>query len=244
MQLPTAIQVPQGLSKMLEAAPAVKKWMTDKLHITDLHHRAPAVRQLHTALDQSSVQQYLAGSFNNPDAYPDTVVSVCQRDMHLHKLVVAKGCEVLAKRWGKLWQGSKDIIALDDMLCCKECSIQPSYSIATIFFSFFYSWQITWPKQTPDVASALELLVMASVYDVPYLVCEAEVALRRGVTVENCCKLLEVADHHAAEQLRRFCLHFIANGHKLVSGTKGLQQLSPELLQEVESARQQLQHPE
>ena len=73
---------------------------------------------------------------------------------------------------------------------------------------------------------------MASVLDVPFLMCEAELALKHLATLENCCKLLEVADHHEAQQLRAFCLHFIANGHKLVSRTEGFQSLSPELVQE------------
>lgn len=163
-------------------------------------------------------------------------------DIHLHKLVVAKGSEVLARQWGPLWQGSRHTLASDDILGCAECSIKPSYSTALMFFGFFYYWKVTWPDKAPDMASALELLVMASVYDVPFLVCEAEVALRRAVTVENCCKLLEVADHHAAQQLREFCLHFIANGHKLVSNNGSYQSLSPDLLQEVETARQRLQH--
>lgn len=170
------------------------------------------------------------------------MVSVGQRDIHFHKLVVAKGCSVLAKQWGPLWQGSRHTLAWDDILGCTECSIKPSYSTAVVFFGFFYSWKVTWPEEAPDMASALELLVRASVYDVPFLVCEAEVALRRAVTVENCCKVLEVADHHAAQQLRTFCLHFVANGHRLVSKSESYQSFNPELLQEVEAARQRLQH--
>ena len=72
--------------------------MTDKLQMTDLQHRAPAVRQLQTSGVPVGIRMYLADSFNNPDAYPDAVVSVGERDIHLHKLVVAKGCQVLAKQ--------------------------------------------------------------------------------------------------------------------------------------------------
>lgn len=54
--------------------------------------------------------------------------------------------------------------------------------------------------------------------------------------------MLEVADHHAAQRLRTFCLHFVANGHKLVSKSESYQSLNPELLQEVEATRQKLQH--
>jgi hypothetical protein len=83
---------------------------------------------------------------------------------------------------------------------------------------------------------------MASVYDVPYLMCEAEVVLRHKVSVENCCKLLEVADHHAAQQLRMFCLHYDANAYKLVSKAEGAESLSPELLDEAQKAKMALQH--
>ena len=61
------------------------------------------------------------------------------------------------------------------------------------------------------------------------------------MTVQTCCKLLEVADHHAAQQLRKFCLQFIANGHKLVSKAEGYASLSAELVKEVEQAKQALQ---
>ncbi len=239
-----AIQVPQVLLDLVKDEPAVRQWMTDKLQITDLHHRAPTVKQQHKqhVTTGLSARQYLAGSFNNPDAYPDAVVSVEGREIHLHKLVVAKGCEVLAKRWGPLWESSGDTLALDSLLCCEECSIQASYSTALMFFQFFYTWQVAWPEKEGDMTSAMELLFMASVCDVPYLVCEAEVALRRGVNVDNCCKLLEVADHHAAQQLRKFCLHYIANGYKLVSKAEGFNSLSQDLLDEVQKAKLALQH--
>lgn len=236
--------MPKTLLELLNVDTAVKKWSIDKLQITDLQHQAPVVKQLRqpSAPHNLSVQQYLAGSFNNPDAYPDAVMSLNNREIHLHKLVVAKGCEVLAKRWGPLWDGNQTTVALDSLLSCTECSITPSYSTALMFFEFFYTWKVTWPDSKPDVGTALELLVMACVYNVPYLVCEAEIALRRGVTVENCCKLFEVADHHAAQQLRKFCLHFIANGHKLVKKVEGYALLSTELVQEVEQAQQTLLH--
>lgn len=236
--------MPEDLLKLLRDEPAVRQWMTDKLQVMDLHHRAPLVRQQHQdhiSLDLTACQ-YLAGSFNNPDAYPDAVVSVDGKEVHLHKLVVTKGCEVLAKRWGPLWESGTDILVLDKLLRCEQCSIQASHSTALMFFEFFYTWQVTWPGNEADMASALELLFMASVYNVPYLLCEAEVPLRRKLTVENCCKVLEVADHHAAQQLRTFCLHYIANAYKLVSKAKGFELLSPELLSEVQKTKMALQH--
>lgn len=237
-----ATQVPSTLLKLLEADPAVKTWAIDKLRITDLHHKAPAVRQIHKnpAESNMSVQQYLADGFNNPDAYPDVQVSIGKQDMHLHKWVVAKGCEVLAKRWGINWACHNDTLALDELMTCQECSITPSYSTTVMFFEFFYTWKARWPENVPKLESVLELLVMADACGVSYLHGEAEVVLRHSVTVENCCKLLEVADHHAAHQLRNFCLHSIASGFKLVSKAAGYATLSPNLVKEVEQAKEAL----
>lgn len=229
------------LLKLLESEPTVKQWATDKLRITDLKHGAPAVKQMHKISAPSfSARHFLAGRFNNSDAFPDASVSVGQRLIHMHKFVVASGNEVLAKRWDPMWEGNQQ--TLDTFLSCDKCSIKPSHITAVMFFEFFYTCKVSWPEGTPDMVSALQLLVMASVCDVPYLVCEAEVALKRGVTIDNCCKLLEVADHHAADQLQKFCLNYIANGHKLVSKAEGYASLSPELIRKVEQAIQTLQH--
>ena len=123
-------------------------------------------------------------------------------------------------------------------MSCQACSIKASHSTALLFFEFFYTGKVAWPEDKPDVSSALELLVMSSVCNIPFLVCEAEVALRQCITVENSCMLLEIADHHQAQQLRKLCVHCIANGHKLVSKTERFRSLSPELCDEVEKAKE------
>ena len=77
------------------------------------------------------------------------------------------------------------------------------------------------------------MLVLAHYYDVPYLGCATEQALKRFVAVNNCCQLLMVADHHNAHQLRKFCLHFIASGYGVVSQQPAFEELSEKLLEEV-----------
>ena len=245
-----ATQMPAAILQLVEAAPGVKQWMTDTLHVTDwsasdryLQHTAPAVRQLHPhpcILGLGTARGFLANSFNMPEEFPDAVVSVGHKDIYIHRLVVAKGCDVLARRWGPLWEGNRGTLALDEMMSCQACSIKASHSTALMFFAFFYTGTVAWPaaEEKPVAKSALELLVMASVYNIPYLVCEAEIALRHYVTVENSCTLLEIADHHQAQQLRRLCVQFIANGHKLVSKTEGFRSLSPELCDEVDMAKE------
>ena len=120
----------------------------------------PAVRQLHRpgVFRGRSSHCYIAHSFNNSDTFPDAKVSVEQRDIHLHKLIVANGSEVLARRWGPSWGGSKDTLVLDELLSCHECSITPSHGAALMFFRSFYTTGIKWPEESPDMASALELL--------------------------------------------------------------------------------------
>ncbi|KAL0023309.1 hypothetical protein WJX77_005394 [Trebouxia sp. C0004] len=145
-----AIQAPEALMKLLKGKPAVRQWVTDKLQVTELLHRAPLVRQHHKPRVSANFTacQYLAGSFNNPDAYPDAVVSVAGKGIQLHKLVVTKGCEVLAERWGPVWESGTDTLVLDNLLSCEQCSIQASHSTALMFFEFFYTWQVKWSRQS------------------------------------------------------------------------------------------------
>lgn len=86
----------------------------------------------------------------------------------------------------------------------------------------------------PDWESAVELLVMACMYDVPHLVCIAEMALLGMLDTDNCCGMLAVADHHEAKQLRARCLHYIRKLRHLPKVADSVeQQLSEELQSEV-----------
>lgn len=96
-------------------------------------------------------------------------------------------------------------------------------------------------RQLKDAHSALELLVLASIYNVPYLVQAAEVALKNRISNSNCFILLTVAAHHDAQQLRSFSTHYSANGFKLLSKSAGYKVLSEDLVREVERVRATLE---
>jgi len=147
---------------------------------------------------------------------------------------VAKACKVLARRWDPLWSATSKPIAMDKSLCCEACSVQPSYRTALLFLEYFYTGGVKWAAGQAQLGCALELLVMACMYDMQHLVCIAEMALQYMLGTENCCSILAVADHHQAMQLRARCLHFIKRGHWMIKDSEEYKLLSAELRVEVE----------
>lgn len=87
------------LMTLIKGQPAVKRWFIDALKVMDLHDGAPGVKQLHEnpVTATTSVAKYLEGDFNNPAAYPDAVIFIDGREIHVHKRVVSKACKVLAR---------------------------------------------------------------------------------------------------------------------------------------------------
>ena len=228
------------LLTLINAKPEVKRYFVDTLKVTDLHDRAPAVKQLHDnpVIATTSVAKYLEGDFNNPDAYPDAAISIGSQHIHVHKRVVAKACKVLARRWDPLWESSGSPKAIDASLCCEACNIHPSHSTALLFLEYFYTGEVRWPGKQPEVQIGLELLVMACMYDVQHLVCIAEMALQSLLDMDNCCVLFAIADHHQAVQLRARCLHFIKQGRRLIRASEQYRVLEKDLKIEVELAVQ------
>ena len=226
------------LMTLINAHPAVKRWFIDALKVTDLHDGAPSVKQLHEnpVTATTSVAKYLEGDFNNPAAYPDAILCIDCQQIHVHKRVVARACTVLARHWDPLWSSSNDPIAMDTSLCCHHCNIHPSYSTALLFLEYFYTGEVMWPDKQADVQTAVELLVMACMYDVQHLVCIAEMALQCLLDTDNCCAIFAIADHHEAVQLRARCLHFIKQAHRLIKSSEQYRGLDRTLQAEVELA--------
>ena len=81
--------------------------------------------------------------------------------------------------------------------------------------------------------SALQLLVMACMYDVPHLVCIVEMGLLGMLNMDICGSMLSVADHHQAAQLRARCIYFIRKGHQLLRKSNGYQHLESVLQSEI-----------
>ena len=224
------------LQTLITDYPATRRWFIDILKVTKFHDGAPAVKQLHEnpVTATTSVAQYLQGDFNNPEAYPDAVVSIEGREILVHKHVVAKACKVLARRWDPLWGTASTPVHMDASLCCEACDIHPSYTTALIFLVYFYAGEVKWPGGRAELHAAWELLVMACMYDVQHLVCAAEMALQCLLDTDNCCKLLAIADHHQAAQLRAYSLHVIKQGYSMIKDSEQYKQLEQDLRAEVE----------
>lgn len=110
--------------------------------------------------------------------------------------------------------------------------LDASHATATLFLKYFYTRELCWPEG-PDAPShhqcALELLQLADQYNVPVLLCAAEVALSQAVDEDSCCVLLDVADTYHADQLKSLCLHRVKRAYGVLHDTQEYRALSAPL---------------
>ena len=205
------LMIPPALAKHLESKPLVRRWMVNKLGATDKQSGAPAITQKcsNPVTATTSIANHLQGVFNCSASFPDVTVLVQGQEILVHKLFIANACKVLEAQWRSAWDQS-EIVTLDCQ--CQSCQIaEVSHATALMFLEFFYSGKVSWPEGAKDSMTAAELLLLSDKYDVPYLFCEAEIALRSFVTQHTCFDILTLADHHSAEQLSKSCVCYIAN---------------------------------
>ncbi len=163
--------------------------------------------------------QHVGPDFNNQDAYTDAqVMSSDGVLIHVHKHIVAKACPYLAIASSPTWNAGNEPVKLD-----------ASHATATLFLKYFYTGELCWPEG-PDAPSrhqcALELLQLADKYNVPVLLCAAEVVLSQAVDENTCCELLDIADTYHAEQLKGLCLHRVKKAYGIVRDTEEFRALS------------------
>ena len=103
-----------------------------------------------------------------------------------------------------------------------------------MFLEYIYTREVNWPDNKADFLTAAQLLVLSARYDMPYLLCEAEMALRQAVTIVSCCRILRLADCHGAGQLKQYCVCFITRVSALIK----LDGLSDSLLNEAKQVHQ------
>ncbi len=227
-------QIPTWLADLLERYSNIRWWLVTILGAIDPRGNTPPVRQLcdNPITAATTRADYYADYFNNPEMYTNTVVIVGNQEIFIHKFIIAQACKALATQWEPLWARSDDAMVLK--VFCEATGRDVSYAGALMFFEFLYTGEIRWPDVEPDAVSAFELLVLACTYDVPFLVCAAEMVLRPAVDFDNCCSVLAFADHYHIEQLRAYCLHFTRAGYRHVRGTQDYQNLNIALRSEVQ----------
>lgn len=217
---------------LLADAPGVRQWIVNSLGAIDLDTGAPVVRQLHS--NPVSSASYWREMFNNPAADPDATAVFDTQTVHLHRLALLTTGHRFSPQWDGLWQNPPEALTAD--VHCDACDVKLSHETVLMFFQWFYTGELVWPSDLAECATPFELLVMASHFDVPFLIAAAEVALRARVTLKTCCELLEFADHHNAQQLKNLCLHVLVSGHQ---HCQQMHQLSKKLQNEVQRAIKQ-----
>ena len=212
----------------LQDHPSVKQWLVSVVGMHDLSDGDPAVlHSMDDTIKMALFSQHVGPDFNNQDAYTDAqVMSSDGVLIHVHKHIVAKACPYLAMASSPTWNAGNEPVKLD-----------ASHATATLFLKYFYTGELCWPEG-PDAPSrhqcALELLQLADKYNVPVLLCAAEVVLSQAVDENTCCELLDIADTYHAEQLKGLCLHRVKKAYGIVRDTEEFRALSAPLRQLVE----------
>ena len=190
----------------LASRPAARQLIL-RLGAIDLPSGAPPIKQLHshTVITEDSMAQYLATAFNIPATYTNALVIVDQQQIHAHKVIMAQACTALADHWAC----TNKPLVIDTI--CTVSGIRVSYNSTLIFIRCLYTGVVVWPAGQPGIMTAKELLILASTFDVPFLVRTAELMLQPAVNVDNCCHMFESARCYSARQLQAYCLCFTAS---------------------------------
>ena len=122
---------------------------------------------------------------------------------------------------GHLWQHTASKQHCDfSGQSCEKCAVSHTFQATQVFFNFLYTGKAELAACSSSTGTGaesafpnalLDLLICADKWfpdsKPHYLLMECEVALRGYVNVHNCLKILAVAAHHNAKQLKAYCIH-------------------------------------
>ena len=197
--------MPAHLLALLSEHPSTKTWLVRDLGMLDLPSGALPVEQLSSDPVSQGWAKHLTESFNNTDCYTDAVLEVHGHAIHVHKFVIAHQCPALDTACS--WGSGKKSVMLD--VKCPVTGFMASYETVLAFLKYLYTGVITWPAREEQMHRAQGIVLLASRYQMPWILTEAEKALLRSVSRDNCCQLYVFCDVHLAERLKAYCEHCI-----------------------------------
>lgn len=171
---------------------------------------------------EREIQESVECNFQRPSPSSDLCFRLNNTRFYVHRSIVGGRCEFFDAQFKS---GMKDANA-------KEIDVIPQSEPSSFqgFLRYLYLDQV---DITPE--NVIDLLELASFYQVKHLLGLCELFLKHGVDVENACEILEIADRHSSLQLKRFCLGFIIDHFDDVKETEGFGKLSRDLLIDVTS---------
>lgn len=108
-----------------------------------------------------------------------------------------------------------------------------TYPAARAFLRSFYSGTLDVESSflgDGDLQEALlDVLRLADLYRVPWLIWECGVQLVPLVRPENVCAILEEANRHQAEELKDHCVRLLGEWRQLLEGAPGYNELNQEM---------------
>ena len=118
---------------------------------------------------------------------------------------------------------------------CGATGLQVSHAAALPFFDVFYTGTLKWTGDVQvNCGLAMQLLVMASNYYMPYVLGEVQQVLQQAIEVDNCCSLFMLATHYHADHLKAACMCFFQNARMHVVDRKDYSELDLALRMNIE----------
>lgn len=107
--------VPPVLLSLLSQYPSGKELLLS-MGAIDLQssHGMPPLVQKHAVLIPGSANLPLVEAFDNPEKWPDAVIQVQGRDIHVHRLIIGYACSPLERLWEGRWADSQGPIVLGE----------------------------------------------------------------------------------------------------------------------------------
>ncbi|XP_058803698.1 speckle-type POZ protein-like [Phymastichus coffea] len=132
----------------------------------------------------------------NNKQFSDVRLTVQNREIFAHKLVLSANSAVFAAMFQhKMLENEENIVKIDDI----------SYNTLNVLLHFIYTGEC---KLSEDIV--IDLFKAADKYELMKLknICEEE--LCRSISVNNVIALLQLADLHSAENLKKEAIELIA----------------------------------
>jgi len=158
-------------------------------------------------------------SLVNSKHFSDVIFLVEGRRIYGHKnILVSRSNYFRTMFLGKLRESIQDEIPISGV----------NYITFLAFLEYVYTESLD-----IDVNEAVDLLVLANLYQFDKLKLDLSYVIERYMLVENCCVLLQHAHHNQAAQLEKVCVDFVIKNFEVVKNSPGFGALEEELVESI-----------
>jgi RCC1 and BTB domain-containing protein len=158
----------------------------------------------------------MRGMLNNEE-FSDVTFKVEGRFIHAHKNILASRCQHFKNMFSSGMRESRE----------SEILIPTTpYSVFMSLLEFLYTDNI----DNLGAEDAILLFSAADLYNLDRLKDMTAVVVRRSISTDNACKLLQVSHDAHAQDIKEICLQYVVTKFEIISKSEAIQTMSHGLL--------------